>query len=344
MVNRIASFVDKGKLEMTTGPIPSPAPDEVLIKVKHCGICGSDIHNFIAGGTGKRIIQFPFILGHEFAGEIVEVGTQVLGLDVGDRVCVEPGVACGECEHCKKGRYNLCENMRFMSAYPNLGCMQDYVVFPAKNCYKLPDNLTTIDGALIEPLAVGLHAANRGQVSFGYTVVIMGTGCIGIMTLLACKAKGATKIIAVDIFDNRLQKAQNLGATHTINSKIEDVAAKVSELTGGRMADVVFETAGRPETFEMAADTAMRGGTLVTVGNISEPTKLKLVEINMKELDLKCVFRYANVYPLALKLISSGQIDISAISPDIFPFDEAPSAFDYAIHNGASTLKCILEM
>lgn len=344
MINRIASLVDKGKIEMTTGEVPRPAANEVLIKVKHCGICGSDIHNFQAGGTGKRVIHFPFVLGHEFAGEVVETGADVKTLSVGDRVCVEPGVACGECRYCKSGRYNLCEDMRFMSAYPNRGSMQDYVVFPAKNCFKLPENLTTVEGALIEPLAVGLHAVNRGNVQFGDTVVIMGTGCIGIMTLLACKAKGATRIIAVDIFNNRLQKAKELGATLTINSKEENVVARVAEYTGNTMADVVFETAGRSETFEMAAEVTRRGGTLVTVGNISEPTKQKLVEVNMKELDIRCVFRYANVYPLALELIAAGKIDITAISPSIFPFDKTPEAFDHAIHNGASVLKCILEM
>ena len=344
MVNRIASLVSKGKIEMTTGEIPAPAANEVLIKVKHCGICGSDVHNFLAGGTGKRMIQYPFVLGHEFAGEIVEAGSGVKHLKAGDRVCVEPGVGCGECEHCKAGRYNLCEDMRFMSAYPNRGSMQDYVTFPAKNCFRLPDNLSTVEGALIEPLAVGLHAANRGNVKFGDTVLILGTGCIGIMTVLACKAKNATQIIAVDVFDNRLQKAKELGASHIINSRTEDVAARVAELTGGRMADVVFETAGRPETFVMAAEAVRRGGTLVTVGNISEPTPLKPVEINMKEIDIKCVFRYANVYPLALELISAGIIDIKAINPSLFPFDETPQAFDYAIHNGASVLKCVLEL
>lgn len=344
MVNRIASLVDKGKIKMTTGKVPVLTAHDVLIKVKHCGICGSDIHNFLEGGTGKRLIQFPFVLGHEFAGEVIEVGEAVKNLVPGDRVCVEPGVACGECMYCKSGRYNLCDNMRFMSAYPNRGSMQDYVTFPAKNCFKLPDHLTTVEGALIEPLAVGLHAANRGNVNFGDTVVILGSGCIGIMTLLACKAKGATQIIAVDIFDQRLQKAKELGATYIINSKTEDVTAKVTALTGSRMADVVFETAGRPETFLMAAEATRRGGTLVTVGNISEPTNQKLVEINMKEIDIKCVFRYANVFPLALELIASGQIDITAIAPNIFPFDETPKAFDYAVHNGASVLKCILEM
>ena len=344
MENRVASLVGKAQIRMTTGPVPSPGSGEVLIKVRHCGICGSDVHNFQEARTGKRVISFPFVLGHEFAGEIVETGKNVRNVKVGDRVCVEPGVGCGECEYCKSGRYNLCQNMKFLSAYPNVSSMQDYVVFPAKNCFKLPDNLSTVEGALIEPLAVGLHAANRGNVKCGDTVLVLGTGCIGIMTLLACKAKNATRIIAVDIFDNRLQKAKELGASTVINSKQEDVASRVAGLTDGKFADVVFETAGRPETLVMAADAVKRGGTIVTVGNVSNPTPLRPVEINMKEIDLKCVFRYANVYPLALELISSGKIDLKALKPDIFPFEETAKAFDYAIHNGQSVLKCILEM
>ena len=344
MVNRIASLVGKGKIEMTEGQIPTPAKDEVLIKVRHCGVCGSDVHNFLEGRTGKRVISYPFVLGHEFAGEIVEVGADVANVRVGDIVCVEPGASCGHCEYCKSGRYNLCTQMRFLSAYPNLGSMQDYVVFPARNCYKLPDNLDTVDGAMIEPLAVGLHAANRGNVKWGDTVLVIGSGCIGIMTVLACKAKNATHIIAVDVFDNRLEKAKELGATAVINSKKEDMVARVQELTDGKMADVVFECAGRPETFNLACESVKPGGTIVTEGNISEPLMLNHVLINMKEIDIKCMFRYVNVYPVALKLIASGEINIKGLSPKIFPFDKTPEAFECAINEGQSVLKCVLEM
>lgn len=344
MINRVASLVGKGKIEMVTGPIPVPKGDEVLIHVKHCGICGSDVHNFQAGRTGKRVIQFPFVLGHEFAGEVVETGKDVTSLTVGDRVCVEPGVSCGECEFCKSGRYNLCRQMRFMSAYPNRGSMRDYVTFPAKNCYRLPDNLSTVEGALIEPLAVGIHAAKRGGVSCGDTVLILGSGCIGIMTLLACKAMGATRIIVADMFENRLCKAMELGATHTILAGKEDVPEHVAQITDGRMADIVFEAAGRPETLVTGAEAIRPGGVMVTVGNISEPTPLRPVEINMKEIDIRCVFRYANVYPLALELVAAGKIDLKAVAPDIFPFDETPRAFDHAINSGSSVIKCVLEM
>ncbi len=344
MKNRVAYFVAKSKIEMGEAEIPAPGAGEVLIKVRHCGICGSDVHNYIAGGTGKRIISFPFVLGHEFAGEIVGAGEHVKDLKPGDLVCVEPGVGCGECEFCKSGRYNLCADMKFMSAYPNEGCMKDYVVFPAKNCFKLPENLTTIEGAMVEPLAVGLHAANRGGVSCGDTVVILGVGCIGIMTLLACKAKGATNIIVADVFENRLNKALELGATAAINSAAGNVAEKVEELTGGRYADIVFETAGRPETTLIAADIVRRGGTIVCVGNVSEVTPYRFIDINMKEIDLKCIFRYRNVFPLALELISRGKIDLKAVRPDIFPFEDAQKAFEYAINNGKDVLKCVLEL
>jgi len=344
MDNRVARLMGRSLIEMGLTDIPVPEADEVLIKVKHAGICGSDVHNYREGRTGKRVIKYPFVLGHEFAGEIIMTGARVVSLAVGDRVCVEPGVGCGECCFCKSGRYNLCERIKFMSAYPNEGCMQDYVTFPAKNCFKLPDNLTTIEGALIEPLAVGLHSASRGGVKCGDAVVILGAGCIGLMTLLACKARNAATIIAVDIFDNRLQKALELGATAAVNSADGDAAAKIAGILGKKRADVVFETAGQPVTTLLAAEIVGRGGTIVTVGNVSEPTPYKFVDINMKEVQMIGVFRYSNVFPLALELISSGKIDLNAVKPDIFPFEETQKAFQYAINNGKDVIKCVLEM
>ena len=305
MVNRIASLVGKGKIEMTEGQIPTPAKDEVLIKVRHCGVCGSDVHNFLEGRTGKRVISYPFVLGHEFAGEIVEVGADVANVRVGDRVCVEPGASCGHCEYCKSGRYNLCTQMRFLSAYPNLGSMQDYVVFPARNCYKLPDNLDTVDGAMIEPLAVGLHAANRGNVKWGDTVLVIGSGCIGIMTVLACKAKNATHIIAVDVFDNRLEKAKELGATAVINSKKEDMVARVQELTDGKMADAAVQKSSmvpfssrraisiRASEAHSPAPARMYGGLEITTAGCSSKSEAESSRMSFSRTDTRSSIRFS---------------------------------------------------
>lgn len=344
MKNKVAFLVDKGQIEMGERECPKPVGDQVLIKVKHCGICGSDVHNYVEGGTGKRIIHFPFILGHELAGEIVAVGGGVKELKAGDRVCVEPGVPCGVCEYCRKGEYNLCPDMKFMAAYPVEGSMQEYLTFPETNCFKLPDNVSTVEGALIEPLAVGLYAAEQANVKVNDTVVILGMGCIGLMTLLACKARNVGRIIAVDIYDSHLKTAAELGADCLVNSASEDAAAAVERLTGGRLADITFETAGQGATALMAPAVTRRGGTIMCVGNITKPTPYKFFDISSKEITLKTQFRYRNVFALAVDLISSGKVDLSPIRPQMFPFGQTQEAFQYAINHAENTVKCMLEM
>ena len=344
MKNKVAFFVSKGKIEMGHRECVKPMGNEVLIKVGHCGICGSDVHNYVEGGTGKRIIHFPFILGHELAGEIVEVGAEVKKLSIGDRVCVEPGIPCGTCEFCRRGEYNLCPDMKFLAAYPIEGSMQEYLVFPETNCFKLPDNVSTIEGALIEPLAVGLYAAEHADVKINDTVVILGMGCIGLMTLLACKARNAGKIIAVDIYDSHLEIAKELGADYLINSSIEDAEAVIEKITEGNLSDITFETAGQSVTALMAPAVTRRGGTIMCVGNITKPTPYKFFDISCKEITLKTQFRYRNVFRLAVDLISSGKVNLAPIKPKIFPFDQTQEAFQYAINHAEDTVKCMLEM
>lgn len=344
MKSRVAYLVDKGKIEMGERDCPRPEGDEVLIKVKHCGICGSDVHNYIEGGTGKRIIKFPFILGHELAGEVVALGDQVKALKIGDHVCVEPGVPCGSCEYCRKGEYNLCPDMKFMAAYPIEGSMQEYLTFPESNCYQLPEQVSTIQGALIEPFAVGLYAAEQAGVKVNDTVVILGMGCIGLMTLLAAKVRNAGRIIAVDIYDSHLQMAKALGADVVINSTKEDVAAVVEAVTGSKLADVTFETAGQSSTTLLAPALTKRGGIIMCVGNITKPTPYKFFDISSKEITLKTQFRYRNVFALAVDLIASGKVDLTPLNPKIFPFSETQEAFQYAINHAENTVKCMLEM
>lgn len=344
MKNKAAYLVDKGQIEMGEKACPVPLGSEVLIRVKHCGICGSDVHNYVEGGTGKRIIKFPFILGHELAGEVVETGDGVKNLKPGDRVCVEPGVPCGVCEYCRAGEYNLCPDMKFMAAYPVEGSMQEYLTFPESSCYKLPENVSTVEGALIEPFAVGLYAAEQAGVKVNDTVVILGMGCIGLMTLLASRARNVGRIIAVDIYDSHLATARELGADCVINSASEDAVAVVGELTGGRMADVTFETAGQSATALLAPAITGRGKTIMCVGNITKPTPFKFFDISCKEITLKTQFRYRNVFALAVDLIASGKVDLNPIRPKMFPFYQTQEAFQYAIHHAESTVKCMLEM
>lgn len=207
------------QVEIQQRPIPVPADDEVLVKVEYVGICGSDLHYYESGRIGNFIVEPPFVLGHEAGGTVVEVGAGVKDLKVGDRVALEPGKTCGHCEHCKEGKYNLCEDVIFFATPPVDGVFQEYVAHEAGLCFRLPDNMSTMEGALIEPLAVGMHAANQGEAHLGQTAVVTGAGCIGLCTLLSLRAMGVSKIIVVDIMQKRLDKALELGADYVINGK-----------------------------------------------------------------------------------------------------------------------------
>ena len=215
---------EKGRFVKTEEPMPQAGSGQVVVKMEYCGICGSDMHFFQNGAIGPRKAPPDFVLGHECAGTVVEVGEGVQTLKVGDRVALEPGVPCGHCEFCMTGKYNLCPDVHFMAAAmpPTDGALREYMAYPEKWCFKLPDNVSTLEGAMIEPLAVGMHAAVRGEVSMGKTVAIIGVGTIGFMTMLACKAMGASKIIVSDALENRLEIARQFGADVTINAKTED--------------------------------------------------------------------------------------------------------------------------
>jgi len=236
--------------------------DQVLIKIKTVGICGSDIHYYKHGRIGACVVKKPMILGHESAGGIIEVGKKVKNFKAGDRVVLEPGIPCGRCEYCRKGRYNLCDEVRFMATPPVDGALVEYVVYPAEYVYKLPDNLSFAEGALIEPLAVGIHATKMAGVESGDRIAVLGSGPIGLVTLQAARAKGATEAIAIDINDFRLNLAEKLGATRLIKAKEEDVCQRVKN----KGVDIVFETAGTATTTRQTVEIVKKGGTIVLIG------------------------------------------------------------------------------
>ena len=186
-----------GKMGYTTRPIPTPKEDEVLVKLEYVGICGSDMHYYETGAIGNYVVKPPFVLGHEPGGTVVEVGSAVKHLKVGDRVALEPGKTCGHCKFCREGKYNLCPDVVFFATPPVDGVFQEYVAHEANLCFKLPDNVSTMEGALIEPLAVGFHAANQGGAHAGQTAVVMGAGCIGLVSMMALKAEGVSRVYVV---------------------------------------------------------------------------------------------------------------------------------------------------
>lgn len=346
MKNRTAYLKQAEQIVMEDSPMPEVGPDDVLIEIKHVTICGSDVHFYTDPTYGGRIVPpiLPIILGHECAGVVLEIGKNVKNVAVGDRVAVEPGAGCGTCEYCLGGRYNLCPEMDFMAAPPfHRGAFSRYVSHPAKMVFPLPDNMDTIDGALMEPLAVGMHAARRGGVQVGDTVLVMGAGCIGLMTIAAAKAMGAAKVIVSDLYENRLEGALSMGADVAINASKEDVKTRVGELTEGKGPDLIFETAGSQKTASMTVELIKPGGKIVMVGNVHGQTPFEFMEANNKEADVVSVFRYVNMYPTAIKAVSSGKIKVRDMISKTFPFEEVAKAFECAVNEQDTVMKIVVE-
>lgn len=326
---------------------PTAGPGNVVVSLEYIGICGSDIHYYHAGKVGAYVVDLSqdYMLGHEAAGTVVEVGEGVTDLKVGDRVALEPGVTCGHCEFCKTGYYNLCPDVQFLATPPVPGCNEEFIEHPADYCFKLPDNVSTKEGALIEPLSVGFHAANQGEVGVGDTVAILGSGCIGLCTLLSCKAHGAGQIIVCDVVDARLKKAKELGADIVINSKECDPVKKIAEITNGRGVDKVFDTSGAPVCIQQTAFIARRGGTVVLVG-ISTQSEISysFAQIMDKELTIKSVFRYRNIYPKAIAAVAKGAIDVKQIVTHEFDFDHINDAYQECINNKVDLVKAVIKV
>ena len=326
---------------------PAAGPGNVVIALEYIGICGSDIHYYHAGKVGAYTVDLTqdYMLGHEAAGTVVEVGEGVTNLQVGDRVALEPGVTCGHCEFCKTGYYNLCPDVQFLATPPVPGCNEEFIEHPADWCFKLPDNVSTKEGALIEPLSVGFHAANQGGVGVGDTVVILGSGCIGLCTLLSAKAHGAGQIIVADIVEARLSKAKELGADVVINSGKENVLERVAELTGGRGADKVFETSGAAVCIQQTPYLARRGGVVVLVGiSVQSDISYSFAQIMDKELTIKSVFRYRNIFPKAIAAVAKGAIDVKQIVTHEFDFDHIDDAYQECVNNRTDLVKAVIKV
>ena len=320
--------------------MPEVGAGDVLIKLEAVGVCGSDVHYYQHGVVGDFKVTFPFILGHECAGTVVEVGAGVRGVHVGDRVAVEPGVPCGKCEMCRTGHYNLCPDVKFLATPPYDGCLMEYLAFPAEYVYKLPENMTAEMGALVEPTAIGMNAALTGGVKTGDTVVIFGAGCIGLVSLLAAKAAGAARAVVVDLLPLRLAKALELGADAVVDSSQADLDERLRQACEGRGADVVLDCAGVNPTIRAAVQIARPAAAIVIVGmGANEISGVPLGPISTKELRITSLFRYKNLYPRTIAAIASGKLDVSGIVSKRFAFDETPEAFASAANDAANTVK-----
>lgn len=342
---KVAVMEGIGKMGYIERPIPTPKANEVLVKLEYVGICGSDMHYYETGAIGAYVVEPPFVLGHEPGGVVVAVGEDVKHLQVGDRVALEPGKTCGHCEFCRTGRYNLCPDVVFFATPPVDGVFQEYVAHEADLCFKLPENVSTLEGALIEPLAVGFHAANQGGAHAGQVAVVMGAGCIGLVSMMALKAEGVSKVYVVDIMQKRLEKALELGADGVINGKDEDVVEAILKLTNGVGCDLAIETAGTEITTRQCIHMTKKGATIVLVGySKSGEMTLPLSLALDKELTFKTVFRYRHIYPMAIEAVAAGKVNLKGIVTDLFDFDHIQEAMDKSVNDKANIVKAVVKI
>ncbi len=307
-----------------------PGPDDVKIAMKNVGICGSDVHFYEHGNIGPFVVKAPMVLGHEGAGVVVAVGSNVTTLAVGDKVCMEPGIPRWSSRASRLGLYNLDPAVRFWATPPIHGCLTPEVVHPANLTFKLPDNVSLAEGAMVEPLAVGMQAAAKAHISPGATAVVIGSGTIGIMTALAAAAGGCSRVYVVDVQQEKLDIAAKYPSLTPINLKKEDAVARVKEATGDWGADIVFEASGSLKAYETLFEYACPGGAVVLVGMPPAPVAYDVVAAEAKELRVEHVFRYANIYGRAIDLLGSGKINVKPLISKSYPFERSVEAFEFA--------------
>jgi L-iditol 2-dehydrogenase len=335
--------VDDLRVERVPAP-GRPGPHDVLIAMRSVGLCGSDVHYWHEGRIGPFVVTKPIILGHECAGEVIDVGDQVHHLRPGDRVAIEPGIPCRHCTYCVAGRYNLCNHMRFFATPPDDGALAQIVEHPADLAFKLPDTMTFEEGALLEPLSVGIYACRRARVQPGKSVLIIGAGPVGLLCLLAAQAAGATQIFAIDLKDDRLARARELGAADTFQADDPVVQDKLRAATNGEGPDIVLECSGAPSAVRQSVDLVRRGGTVVWVGMGPESFEFPTLTVGMKELDVKGLFRYAHTWPTAIELVSSGRINVKPLVTHRFPLTDVEQAFEITRSGADGAIKAIVTL
>lgn len=304
--------------------------DDVRIAIHTVGICGSDIHYYQHGRIGDFVVDEPMVLGHEAAGTVVEVGSNVRHLTVGDRVCMEPGIADPMHHSSREGAYNLEPGVRFWATPPVHGVLRPFVVHPAHLTFKLPDIVSFAEGAMVEPLAVGVHAVNKAGVRLGDSVVVLGAGTIGVLIGLAARAAGASTILMTDIDEAKLAALSAYDFIGKVDASSESVSRRVLDATDGRGATVVFEASGSPKAAAATLNLVSAAGTVVFVGMPQTPISYDVVAAQTKEVRVEHVFRYANVFDRTVGLLASGQVNVVPLVSRTYSFRESVEAFEYA--------------
>ncbi len=326
--------------DVSVGPLGA---GEVRIRVRACGICGSDIHGY-DGSTGRR--RPPLVMGHEAAGEIAELAPDIAGYRIGDRVTFDSTISCGRCGFCRLGRINLCDNRRVLGVscgeYRQDGAFAEFVTVPARILYRLPDAVSFEHAAMVEAISIAVHAVSRSPQPLGKSAAVIGAGMIGLLLIQAARAAGFGRIIAVDVDPDRLLLARTLGADETILAGGGDPAAAVRERTGGRGAEVVFEVVGSPDTLTTAVQSAAKGGAVVLVGNLTPQVPLPLQSVVTREISLLGSCASCGEYPLCLDLLAGGAIRVEPLISAVAPLADGPAWFDRLYAREKGLMKVIL--
>ena len=322
-------------------PTPEPGPDQVLVKIKRIGVCGSDIHVF--HGT-HPYTSYPVTQGHEVSGQIVKLGEYVKDLKVGQKVTIEPQVFCGRCYPCLHGKYNLCENLKVMG-FQTTGTASEYFAVDSSKVTLLPENMTYSEGAMIEPLAVTVHAAKRFPELKGAKAVVLGCGPIGILLVQSLKALGASQVLATDISDKRLELAKSLGADFVVNTMKEDYTKALLAAYGPDKADVVYECAGTDITMNQAIQNARKGSTIILVAVFGKMANVDLAKLNDSELDLNTTMMYRHEdFVEAIRLVNEGKIQLKPLQSAHFAFEDYQKAYEFIDNNRETTMKVIIDV
>jgi len=322
-----------GSVKYEDRPVPKLAdPHDVLVNVKYTGICGSDVHYWVDGAIGQFVVKAPMVLGHESSGIVTEVGDAVTSLKPGDRVAMEPGIPCRRCVRCREGKYNLCPDMAFAATPPHDGTLAKYYTLPEDFCYKLPESMSLEEGALIEPLSVAVHISRQANVRPGDSVVVFGSGPVGLLCCAVAKAYGANKVIAVDINEERLKFAKSYVATHTLVSKKEpatDAAARIiSECELGLGADVIIDASGAEPCIQTDIHALRPGGSYVQGGMGKSDINFPIGAMCSKELNVKGSFRYGpHDYSTAIGLVATKRVSVKELISSKVKFLDAEVAF-----------------
>ncbi len=330
-----------GVIEFKEVPVPQVEDDQVLIKIMKIGVCGSDIHVY----HGKHpFTSYPVTQGHEVSGEIVEVGKAVSNFKVGQKVTIQPQVVCGHCHPCTHGKYNLCEELKVMG-FQTTGTASHYFAVDAKKVTLLPEEMSFDEGAMIEPLAVAVHALRRVGDVQGMNIAVLGAGPIGILVAQTAKGMGAKQVLITDVSDVRLAKAKECGVDFCINTKEKNFGEAMLENFGPDKADVIYDCAGNDMTMGQAIQYARKGSTIVLVAVFSDMAKIDLAVLNDHELDLNTSMMYRNEdYVEAIQLVNDGKVSLKPLISKHFAFKDYLKAYQYIDENRETTMKVIINV